>query len=295
MEQFEMITRGDRSMPELLISPTQFRFSVIGDNQCTLASYNRRDYYKISLVLKGRSRLLYAHRGIDIPAPALVFTNPLIPYSWESGDESPAGFFCIFSDTFLHTGGRMENLQESPLFKVGGEPIYLLNQHQTDYLQSIFERMKLEADGEYVFKNDIIRNQLSLIIHEAIKMQPAMAYFVPANASERIAQLFLNLLEKQFPVDSSDKMLPLKRAGDYAAQLSVHVNHLNAAVQEVTGKSTTMHINERLLAEAKSLLIYTEWSVGDIAFSLGFEYASYFNNFFKKHSGITPLAFRKSL
>lgn len=295
MEQFEVITRGDRSMPELLRSPTQFRFSVIGENQCSLASYNRRDYYKISLVLKGHSRIMYAHRGIDIPAPALVFTNPLIPYSWESGDEKSAGFFCLFNDTFLRTGGRMENLQESPLFKVGGEPIYLLSPDQADYLQSVFERMKLEADGEYVFKYDVIRNQLSLIIHEAIRMQPAMTFFTPSNASERIAQLFLNLLEKQFPVDSPDKMLPLKRAGDYATQLSVHVNHLNAAVQEITGRSTTMHINERLLAEAKSLLIHTDWSVGDIAFSLGFEYASYFNNFFKKHSGVTPLTFRKSL
>jgi AraC family transcriptional activator of pobA len=295
MEQFELITRGDRGVPDLLMSPTQFRFSVIGENQCSLASYNRRDYYKISLVLKGSSRFMFAHRGIDITAPALVFTNPLIPYSWETGDEIPAGFFCLFSDTFLHTSGRMESLQESPLFKVGGEPIYSLNKNQADYLQSIFERMKIEADGDYIYKYDIIRNQLSLIIHEAIKMQPAMAYFTPANASERIAQLFLNLLEKQFPVDSPDNMLPLKRAGDYAVQLSVHVNHLNAAVQEVTGKSTTMHINERLLAEAKSLLNYTEWSVGDIAFSLGFEYASYFNNFFKKHSGTTPLTFRKSL
>ena len=295
MEQFEVITRADRGVPELLMSPTQFRFSVIGENQCSLASYNRRDYYKISLVLKGSSRFIYAHRGIDIVAPALVFTNPLIPYSWESGDDNPAGFFCIFSDTFLHTAGRAENLQESPLFKVGGEHIYVLDKHQADYLQSIFERMKLEAESAYVYKYDIIRNQLNLIIHEAIKMQPAMAYFSPANASERIAQLFLTLLEKQFPVDSPDNMLPLKRAGDYAAQLSVHVNHLNAAVQEVTGKSTTMHINDRLLAEAKSLLLHTEWSVGEIAFSLGFEYASYFNNFFKKHSGITPLTFRKSL
>jgi len=56
-----------------------------------------------------------------------------------------------------------------------------------------------------------------------------------------------------------------------------------------------MHINERLLKEAQSLLLHTGWSVADIANSLGFEYASYFNNFFKKHAGITPLAFRKTL
>jgi len=66
-------------------------------------------------------------------------------------------------------------------------------------------------------------------------------------------------------------------------------------VQQVTGKSTTTHINLQLLAEAKSLLTNTDWTIAEIASSLGFEYASYFNNFFKKQAGVTPMAFRKSL
>ncbi|KAA0989046.1 helix-turn-helix domain-containing protein [Dyadobacter aurulentus] len=295
MEQFEIVQRAESRAPDILFKPAQFRISVVGEDQCTLASYNRRDFYKISLILTGRSRLFYANRGIEITAPALVFTNPLIPYSWEMLHEEPSGYFCILSDSFLHHNGRTENLEESPLFKVGGDPIYHLNPEQTAYLESIFQRIRQEADSEYVFKLDVIRNQVSLIIHEAIKMQPALAYFTHTNASSRIAKLFLNLLEKQFPVDSPENMLKLKKASDYAEKLSVHVNHLNAAVQEVTGRSTTAHINDRLLTEAKSLLQYTIWSVADIAFSLGFEYASYFNNFFKKHTGNTPLVFRKSL
>jgi AraC family transcriptional activator of pobA len=84
----------------------------------------------------------------------------------------------------------------------------------------------------------------------------------------------------------------LKKASDYAEKLAVHVNHLNAAVQEITGKSTTTHINEKIISEARSLLVHTDWSVAEIAFSLGFEYASYFNNFFKKHNGLTPSSLR---
>ncbi|WP_031527531.1 helix-turn-helix domain-containing protein [Dyadobacter crusticola] len=295
MEQFEVVARADWRAPELMFKPAQFRVSVVGEDQCRLASYNRRDFYKVSLIMTGRSKLLYANRGIEIAGPALVFTNPLIPYSWEVINEDPTGYFCIFTDTFLHHGGRNESLQDSPLFKVGGDPIYNLSAEQAHYLESIFLRIRQESDSEYMYKLDVIRNQVSLIIHEAIKMQPSIGYFSPSNASSRIAKLFLSLLEKQFPVDSPENTLKLKKASDYADSLSVHVNHLNAAVQEVTGKSTTAHINERLLTEAKSLLQYTEWSVADIAFSLGFEYASYFNNFFKKHSGITPLVFRKTL
>ena len=47
-----------------------------------------------------------------------------------------------------------------------------------------------------------------------------------------------------------------------------------------------------LLGEAKRLLRHTDWSVADIAYSLGFEYLTYFNNFFKKYTGQAPGAFR---
>jgi len=273
----------------------EFKVAAIGENKCRLTSYNRRDFYKITLILKGSSQLLYANRGIEINKAALVFTNPLVPYSWEvTGDESfeEAGFFCVFSDGFLQTGTRMESLQESSLFKAGGDPVYLLDDEQVQYISSLFVRMRREIDSEYAYKYELIRSQLNLLIHEAVKMQPALAYPIPQNAASRITKLFLGLLERQFPVDSPQQPLLMKKASDYAEKLAVHVNHLNAAIQEITGKNTTTHINEKIISEAKSLLVHTDWSVADIAFSLGFEYASYFNNFFKKHTGFTPSSLR---
>ncbi|TLV04109.1 helix-turn-helix domain-containing protein [Dyadobacter luticola] len=273
----------------------QFRVSAIGEDNCSLASYNRRDYFKVSLILEGASELHYANRSIQIGKPALVFTTPLVPYSWEATGKLGRGYFCLFANEFLYTGGRMESLQESSLFKVGSDPVYFLDKDQGTYLESIFVRMRREIDTDYLYKYDIIRSQLNLIIHEAIKMEPSVAYFNPPNAAARITTLFLNLLERQFPVDFPTSTLTFKKASDFASQLSVHVNHLNAAIQEITGKSTTAHINERILAEAKSLLTHTDWSIADLAFSLGFEYPSYFNNFFKKHTGNTPMSLRKTL
>jgi len=273
-----------------------FRVAATGENNCTLSSYNRRDFYKISLILTGGGELFYANRNIKFDQPALIFTNPMVPYSWaDNRDVDVTGYFCVFTERFLLEGGRMESLKDSSLFKPGGDPLYLLSPSQTEYLKGIFLRMREEADSEYIYKHELIRNQVQLIIHEAIKMEPAVAYAPPKNAASRITQLFLTLLERQFPVDPPQFTLQFKKAGDYADQLAVHVNHLNAAVQEVTGKSTTTHINERILAEAKSLLKHTDMSVADIAYSLGFEYASYFNNFFRKHAGITPLKARNEV
>ncbi len=102
----------------------------------------------------------------------------------------------------------------------------------------------------------------------------------------------MELLERQFPIESPDQPLQLKTAQDYASHLSIHVNYLNRAVKEVTGKPTTAHITERIISEAKALLQHTDWSISEIAYSLGFDYPTYFNNYFKRITGTTPTSFR---
>jgi AraC-like DNA-binding protein len=102
----------------------------------------------------------------------------------------------------------------------------------------------------------------------------------------------MELLERQFPIESPNRPLSLKTAKDYAENLSVHVNYLNRSVKEVTGKTTTTHISERIVNEAKAILQHTKWSISEIAYALGFEYPTYFNNFFKKQTGASPSSVR---
>ena len=82
------------------------------------------------------------------------------------------------------------------------------------------------------------------------------------------------------------------QASQYATQLSVHVNHLNRALRETSGKTTSRLISERLIQEAKTLLLHTHWNIGEVAWCLGFEERSHFINFFKKNAEVTPGAFR---
>lgn len=102
----------------------------------------------------------------------------------------------------------------------------------------------------------------------------------------------MEVLERQFPIENLNAPLKLKAAQDYSNHLSIHVNYLNRAVKETTGKSTTTLISERIIAEAVSLLRHTDWSVADIAYALGFEYPNYFSNFFKKGTGNIPKFYR---
>lgn len=131
--------------------------------------------------------------------------------------------------------------------------------------------------------------------YAGLKMAAAGHFFNHNNAAARIASLFLALLEQQFPVKSPDQPLKTKTAHAFAQQLFIHVNHLNRSMKLVTGKSTSAHIAERIMAEAHIMLQYTDWNIGEIAYALGFEYPAHFNNFYKKRTGTTPTDFRVSI
>jgi AraC family transcriptional activator of pobA len=268
-----------------------FKVYEVNSGASAIPTYNRRDFYKIC-INTSKSLIHYADRGIEIDGTILFFGNPYIPYSWEIISPSYNGYACVFTEEFLKVNDRSESLHECPLFKIGGTPIFYLTTEQEQFIASLFKKMIEEQETDYVFKDDLIRNYINLIIHESMKMQPSENFFKHKNASSRITSLFLELLERQFPIEAKDNPLKLKTPQDYAQTLAVHVNHLNRSVKEVTGKPTTAHITDRIISEAKALLQHTDWSIADIGYSLGFEYPSYFNNYFKRLTGTIPKALR---
>lgn len=143
-----------------------------------------------------------------------------------------------------------------------------------------------------MFKYDLLRNYVTELTHYALKSEPTENLYQHPDAKSRIAAVFTELLERQFPIETPSQRFSMRSAKDFAEKLAVHVNHLNRSVKVATGKTTTDLIAQRLLAEAKSLLKHTDWNVAEIGYCLGFEEAAHFNNFFKKQTSYTPGSFR---
>lgn len=179
------------------------------------------------------------------------------------------------------------------MFQPNGAHVFELADEQVSKVQSIFERIVTEINSDYIHKYDVIRTLVFELIHFAMKMQPSEELVKqPIHASQRISALFLELLERQFPIDENHQSIDLRSASDFASQLNIHVNHLNRAVKETTEKTTSQLIAERFLQEAQILLKHSAWSVSEIAYALGFREVTHFNNFFKKHAQLSPLKFR---
>lgn len=256
---------------------------------------NRRDFYKISLILEGEGIISSADKAISINGNTITFMNPLIPYSWEPTTKNQTGYFCLFTEDFVSQTLKNESLTQSPLFKVGGNHVFFLSDESVKLLNGVFENMLLEIQSDYANKYDLLRSYVQIVMHEVMKIQPPETFYKPANASERISTLFLELLERQFPIDSPNQVLRLKNANEFAAQLNIHTNTLNRALKDITGKTTTEWISERTIKEAKALLQYSSWDIAEIGYCLGFEHSSNFIIFFKKQTGETPKSYQKKL
>jgi len=270
-------------------------FNVFKMEECYLPGrppiqYSRRDFYKITL-MRGRHLYHYGDKTLEVEGSTLIFFNPQIPYTFERLTDDEGGYFCIFKDAFFaeHIRG---SLKELPMYAINGRPAYMLTQQQDQEFQQIFEKMLHEISSNYVFKYDLIRNYILEMIHGALKLQPSESLYKHADANARITSVFTELLERQFPIESRAQQFSLRSAKDFADKLNVHTNHLNRAIKSVTGKTTTSHIAERLTTEAIALLKHTNWNISEISYSLGFEAPSHFNNFFKKHTSVTPGAYR---
>jgi AraC family transcriptional regulator, transcriptional activator of pobA len=253
-------------------------------------TYSRRNFYKISLVI-GHSKIHYADQSIDVDGAVLVFTNPMLPYNWERISEVQSGYVCIFTEAFF---SRFGNIKDYPVFQFADKAVIPLTDADLTFYKDFFLRMFNELQSDYAFKYDLLRSLLMEVIHSVQKKQPAAGSpATDSNASERITTLFADLLERQFPIELSSQVVGLHTPAAFARQLNIHVNHLNKALKETTGQTTSQLINDRLLQEAKILLKSTNWTINEIAWSLGFEEPNHFSSFFKTRAKVTPKQFRQ--
>ena len=266
-----------------------FRFEDFTGKNAKSIPFSRRDYYKISLLL-GKIDIHYADKTVRIARQAILFSNPQVPYNWEREQEEQQGYFCVFTPAFFRNFG---SINDYSVFQPTGSSIFELPDEAITKISGFFERMFEELKSDYAHKYDALRNLVFDILHITAKIQPSTGMpHSEKNAARRISVLFLELLERQFPIEDTRQRLSLRSAADYAERLSIHVNHLNKALKETSNKTTSHIIAERVAQEAKILLKNTDWNVSEIAYCLGFDEPTHFSNFFRKQLNTSPTKFR---
>ncbi len=205
-------------------------------------------------------------------------------FSFAPGDVT-TGIVCHFQDALLlGQAGSADARTIFALLHFWGHPVIHLPPPTVVFVEQLFRRLLAEYAANQVACPALIRAYLLALLHE---LDRAYAAETPAHVT---AAFTLTAQFKQLVITS---LSTTHRVGAYAALLCVSTNHLSKCVRRVTGQSPAKWIEEILVLEAKTLLFQSNWSVGEVAEAVGMPDASYFSRLFKKHTGLTPLAFRK--
>ena len=156
---------------------------------------------------------------------------------------------------------------------------------QLHILMDLIEKVQSENTNPYTQKSihSLLHALLSLIAGEIVAASAIDK--TKENRSIIIKESFINLTKEHFKT--------WKQPTQYASALSISVAHLNDTVKSLTGSPVSLHIQEASVMEAKRLLYFTDNSVKEIAYEVGYHEAVYFGKLFKKVTSLTPLEFRK--
>ncbi|TGD77667.1 helix-turn-helix domain-containing protein [Hymenobacter wooponensis] len=286
-------TKLRRPLPELRRGGGHFAVFRLEDFPAATdlaAVYGRRDFYKIMLGTGHATYHYGAHQALLAPGQhALVFTNAQVPYRWELHGLPYAGYCCVFTEDFLPAHTRLHPL-DLVVFQAQGQPFFSLDPAQAAAFGALFEKMLAEQASDYPLKDELVFYYVMECVHGALKLAPAV--LAPLAGSQLVAA-FRGLLAQQFPIVSPSQRLALHTAQAFADRLAVHVNSLNRTLKAATGKTTSQLLAQRLMQEARALLVHTDWPIGQIGYCLGFDEQTHFTHFFKRHAQCTPTAVRQ--
>ncbi|MDL2224076.1 helix-turn-helix domain-containing protein [Bacteroidales bacterium OttesenSCG-928-M06] len=209
------------------------------------------------------------------------------------------GYIAQTSDTLRGWYGRFspesltDNIQREDLVNEIEMLSSFLYQYPLRLPNKAFERLSFHMHSmSYLSRNSnrdiaLINAYLLVCVFEIRKlMQENVLDFYPTKAFSTVKQyhdLLLKYIEQEQDISF------------YASLIKISPNHLNKSVRMVLGRTAISFLNEKRLLKAKSKLQFTDLSISEIALQLGFMDQSYFCRFFKKKTGESPLAYRKSI
>ena len=158
---------------------------------------------------------------------------------------------------------------------------------ESNEIESLLELMKAEYDRAFEFrKDDGLRFLLQFLLVRIARLQQQNAYELSTVdvADYRLFRIFVTSLEKQFAEQHSVQY--------YAEAVNSSVGKLSELAKQVLGKSAKEVILDRILLEAKRLLLFSDLSVKEISFAVGFDNPHHFSRAFKNRTDTSPSEFR---
>lgn len=240
-------------------------------------------YYELIFLSQGEGFHWIESQHYKLAPPDLFFMKPDQMHCWQFTD-IPKGYVLLFKDAML------DPIREAPLLGLIHQlkAITRVSMSGKSDLEPTFQGMLHEYEHPTPYAKEIILGHLRTLFALLLKFSPKENPNEPfVHSLSAVYQKFTDLLNEKCPGKNVT-------VGDFAEQLGTSAQNLNAICKKHSNMSANQHITAQLLLEAKRNVLHTDMTLNELADMLGFNDASYFVKFFKKHTGQTPHQFRQN-
>jgi YesN/AraC family two-component response regulator len=220
---------------------------------------------------------------IDIKPDRLFFIKPEQVHFWQISSRSKLAII-QFSVDYL---ARLFNPDSIPAIHSALKQYIDLQTEESSLIYNIISKIETENNKNDLNSNKIIQAQIFIILAEIERLSRIETVHKSKGNKTEILNNFKRLLNANYK--------EITTISGYAKLLSITPNWLNIIIKETTGFTANELMHQRILLEAKRLLINKNTDITQIAYELGFKDASYFARFFKKSTGISPTGFRSGI
>ncbi|MCP4611303.1 MAG: helix-turn-helix domain-containing protein [Planctomycetes bacterium] len=247
---------------------------------------HRHTFFEIVWLLKDNATFFCDFQSYSLDAGTLAFISPGQVHAWDSDLEKVDGIAIFFSlDLFSLYGRGPQFLQELPFYYTPDLPFLKVEQDKRPIFDHLFTTAldRNLAGGEK--RDELLLAYLNVALVEALRLYEAVPKRSPVDASFHLSREFRLAAERYY--------LERKKVQEYAGMLGVTTNHLVKTVRKTMGMTPGQILRDRLMLEAKRMLVHTPGSIAEIAHELAFNDPSQFGHWFRNIQGDSPGRFRQ--
>jgi len=265
-----------------------FQVEVFDANRHFMVQYpHRHDFYEVLFLTKGSGYHIIDENQYEINPPAIFFLSPGQAHSLKLSTDIDGFIFLFTSEFYLLNQKNKSRLLEFPFFfstERNNPPLLLQNETDIIFFKQLFLRACKYAEVHSDVNNDLLCSILDLILLICNNLYPQTSNTIRSKNY---------ILVKKFLLQIEENYQNNLRINDYSERLHITPNHLTQVVKQITGKTSTQLLHEKIVIEIKRLLIHTNLTIAEIADTMHFDDQSYFTKYFKKYTGSSPLQYRK--
>jgi AraC-like DNA-binding protein len=256
----------------------------------------KTSFYSILFKNYCRNHIRYGRKALDFQDGSLVCIAPNHIVTIDNDievNEDMLGWGLFFHPDFIRGTSLGGKMREYTFFSYEISEALHLSDKEKQLLYECILKIQVELtqnmDG---YSQDLIVSNIELLLNYCARYY-SRQFFTRKNANLDIVSKVDHILRAYFENEET-RNSGVPTVKELAGKVNLSPNYLSDLLKRETGLNAQDHIHYFIIEQAKNILMQTNQSVSEVAFSLGFEYPQYFSRLFKQKTGKTPLEYRFS-